>query len=328
MNTKIVYVVTSNESDLYLDQTLLSVYSLRKKEPSAIVELVTDKITNSTIKGKRAEILKYINKKIVVDVPEKYNQVQTSRYIKTSLRQYIEGDFLFIDSDTIITDKLSDIDFFEGSIGMVLNVHVPLDLQFDKNSIRKKIRQVGWTEMDDLPYYNSGIIFVKDDEKGHRFYQEWHNKWKETLKRHHFHYDQPSLTVANAALGFPVHELDGVWNCQIMNNGLPFLNHAKIIHYFANHAVTRKNADKAYLFHDNSLYTKIKEEGTIPPDVSQMIDDAKSAFVLPCRIAVGNELPLLSNSLFKLSMSHSRIYKFFDFSAKIVLKLFSFVSKF
>ena len=94
--------------------------------------------------------------------------------------------------------------------------------------------------VDDLPYYSSGIIFVKDDEKAHRFYQEWHNKWKDTLERHHFHYDQPSLTVANVALGFPVHELDGVWNCRIMNNVLPFLNHAKIIHYFANHAVTKK----------------------------------------------------------------------------------------
>ena len=96
MRTKIVYVVTSDETDVYLEQALLSVFSLRKHNPNAYVELVVDQNTNTTITGKRGEILKYIDNKVVVNVPEEYNKLSRSRWLKTSLRQHIKGDFLYI----------------------------------------------------------------------------------------------------------------------------------------------------------------------------------------------------------------------------------------
>ena len=318
MKTKIVYVISSNEKDLYLDQTLLSVFSLRKYNSDAEVILVVDALTNLSIKGDREAILKYVTSRVVVDVPKEYNQIQTSRYIKTNLRKYVQGDFLFVDSDTIITGSLDEIDNFNGDIGMVLNVHVPLELQSDKLSIKKRIRMSGWHKEDYPPYYNSGVIFVKDNEIGHRFYEKWHEIWEETLKKYHFHYDQPSLSVANVATGFPVQELSGIWNCQIMNNGLPFLYNAKIIHYFAYHAVSKRNADKAYLFHDKRIYQEIKEKGDVPDSISELIDNAKSSFNLPCKIVVGNELNLLSNNLYKLAMNHTRIYNFFERMAYVV----------
>lgn len=119
MKTKVVYVITSTEEDFYLEETLISVYSLKKKSPSIIIELVVDTKTDMTLTGKRATLLDYVDKKIVVNVPEKYNKVQTSRYLKTSVREYVDGDFLFVDSDTIITDSLEGIDHFNCDIGMV-----------------------------------------------------------------------------------------------------------------------------------------------------------------------------------------------------------------
>ena len=68
MNTKIVYVVASDETDFYLEQTLLSVFSLRKHNPDAYVELVVDQDTDTTITGKKGEILKYVDNKVVVNV--------------------------------------------------------------------------------------------------------------------------------------------------------------------------------------------------------------------------------------------------------------------
>lgn len=318
MKTKIVYVLSSGEGDLYLDQTFLSIFSLRKHNPDAEVILAVDTLTNASIKGKREAILKYVSNRVVVDVPSEYNQIQTSRFIKTSLRKYIQGDFLFIDSDTIITGSLNEIDSFKGDLGMVLNVHVSLELQSDKHSIKERIRYAGWKTDDYPPYYNSGVIFSKDNEIGHKFYEKWHELWLKTLKNYHFHYDQPSLSVANAATGFPVQELSGVWNCQIMNNGLPFLHNANIIHYFAYHSVSKKNADKAYAFHNKEIYEEIKQKGDIPDSISVLIDNAKSSFVLPCKIVVGNELDLLSNNLYKLAMNYSNIYQLFEKLAYVV----------
>ena len=75
------------------------------------------------------------DEKAVVNVPEHYNKVQTSRYLKTSLRQTVEGDFLFIDSDTIITDSLADADSLTGNVMMVLDYHVSLQ---QRNSLAEQ----------------------------------------------------------------------------------------------------------------------------------------------------------------------------------------------
>ena len=316
MKTKVVYVVTSTEADLYLYQTFLSVYSLKQKNPQTVVELVVDAKTDATIKGKRAAILELIDKKIIVDVPDTYNKVQTSRYIKTSLRSHVAGDYLFVDSDTIITDRLDEIDNFDGDIGAVLDTHQPLECRHGKENIKQRIRKAGWNGSFDLGYFNSGIIFVRDNERTRAFYRMWHQKWNTMLKQARLHYDQPPLYAANAEMHSVIKELPGVWNCQVMNNGITMLYKAKIIHYLANHAVSRRHADKAYLFHDKSIYDEIKQTGTITPRIAALVEDAKGAFVTPCVVVVGNELELLRNGLYQLSMSLPKVYAIFDTIAR------------
>ena len=53
MKTKIVYTVVSDETDIFIEQALLSIFSLRKHNPNAYVELVIDSLTNESTKGKR-----------------------------------------------------------------------------------------------------------------------------------------------------------------------------------------------------------------------------------------------------------------------------------
>ena len=53
MKTKIVYVVTTDDTDVYLERTLLSVFSLRRHNPNVYVELVVDQDTNATIAGQK-----------------------------------------------------------------------------------------------------------------------------------------------------------------------------------------------------------------------------------------------------------------------------------
>ena len=53
MKTKIVYAVSSDEQDNYLEQTVLSVFSLKRHNPDAVVEFVVDERTDKTIVGKR-----------------------------------------------------------------------------------------------------------------------------------------------------------------------------------------------------------------------------------------------------------------------------------
>lgn len=327
MNTKIVYAVVSNEKDVYLEQTLVSVYSLRLYNPQAHVILAIDEDTDKTIQGKRSEILKYVTEKTVIKVPNKYTQIQRSRYLKTTLRQHIIGDFLFIDSDTIITSSLEDIDTFTGEIGAVLDKHLYIKEHPARKNIHQWAKQIGWEITENTPqYYNSGVFYVKDTPTTHEFYCRWNSFWTEGCKNK-LNLDQPSLGKTYSTMPI-IKELGGVWNCQILENGLKYLYKAKIIHYFSS-CHNDLSYESPYLFLDKQLFMKIKESGQISQEIVAMIKEAKTAFSLHYQIYTGRNLQFFSTYpyffLKKLYYNYPSLYmcmdKFLSAIGKIKRKL-------
>lgn len=326
MRTKIVYVVTSDPKDYYLEQTFLSVYSVRKYNQNVTIELVVDAKTNETIIGKRAGILSYIDKKIVIDVPPKYNKVQTSRYMKTSLREIVNGDYLFVDSDTIITENLNSIDQYESDIMAVINEHVPISQYFDSygNRVKKYAQQEGWKCSDDIPYYNSGVMYVRDTDIAHQFYADWHSTWEETIEKYGRHYDQPPLALINERYGYVIKELPAIWNCQILRYGLPYLSEAKIIHYFA---AMFNNKDLVYAFRDNNILKSIRDSGMVSDEIAELVNKAKSAFVNPTRVCTGSELSLLSGDMALFCVHHPKITAMLNFLFRMVVNVINIIKK-
>lgn len=319
MNTKIIYVVSSDETDVYLEQALLSVFSLRKHNPNAYVELVVDQDTNATISGKRGEILKYIDNKVVVNVPKEYNKQETSRFLKTNVREYVNGDYLFVDSDTIITDKLDEIDLFDGDIGAVVNNHVPISQYYNRyaDKIRRIAKQEGWTCTDNVQYFNSGVLYVKDTEKSRHFCSDWHQTWKKTMKDYGRLQDQRPLALVNEKYGYLINELPGEWNCQILRMALPYLHKAKIIHYFSSNGDNKL----VYAFGNKIIFHKIREHGFITEDIIKYVDNAKSAFVNPTRLCSPKELSLLSGEMAQTCLSHQRLTRMLNAFFRILIKL-------
>ena len=46
-----------------------------------------------------------IDETIVIDLPHEYTNKEKSRILKTNMRNYVKGDFLFIESDGVVSDK-------------------------------------------------------------------------------------------------------------------------------------------------------------------------------------------------------------------------------
>lgn len=326
MKTKIVYVVTSDESDIYLEQALLSAFSLRKHNPNACVELVVDQDTDATLTGKRGEILKYIDSKVVVNVPEEYNKVCRSRWLKTSLRQHVKGDLLFVDTDTIVTDNLEEIDCFTGDIGAVKDKHVLIGKNRKKNTLRVYAERDGWRWSETLAYYNSGVMLVKDSALTHKFYQMWHNKWVEKEGKTGDYTDQSSLAATNESFQYPIKELSGEWNCQIIRNGIIYLANAKIMHY-----MIYEKAHHPWFFYNHDFLNEIKESGCISDKISKMVDEAKFAFDVPNMIISGKDLLLFDSAVFKICKKR-RYFSLFNscatFLLKVTRKLHSYKSKY
>jgi len=281
---KYLYVLASDNTDNYLEQAMLSITSLRLHTHGAFVTLLVDNITETNLTGKRAEILKIVNEFKSIRIDDRFNKHARSRWLKTSMRKSIEGDFLYIDSDTIISDDLSIIASVDIEIGAVLEDHIylseyqkhrPSRLKIIKNMF--KIRK--FDNFDFGVYFNGGVFFCKDCKTGHDFFNEWHRLYLHCFELNLFN-DQASLNYANFNLGNPIKELNGIWNCQLMHDGaIKYIHEAKILHYFTTHV-----QDKFFLLANKEYTDKIKNTGIVDQETINMLKNPKSQFALNTRI--------------------------------------------
>jgi len=311
MKTKIVYTVASDDSDIYLEQTYVSICSLRKFHPDATVVLVVDDNTDKTIKGIREYILGVITHKIVVVPPHEYTKVERSRYLKTTLRNQIEGEYLFIDSDTLITADLSEVDNFEDEICAVIDYHVPLDKHVSFAFIKRQASTINWIiEQSDFCYFNSGVMYVKDTDTTRKLYSRWNEEWTTFRKNTNFPVpsDQPTLGKVNKEMGYVIEEMDGEWNCQIAANGLRFLDRARIIHYFSS---TIKKGDKepVYALMNNNVFLSLKEKGILDETLSQMIASPKTLFAERLVLISGEAMDIYYSHIVKRVISTYRYHR-------------------
>ena len=197
MRTKAVYVVVSGETDVYFEQAWVSAWSLKHYNPGMEVECVVDPDTYDQVMGcYRRQALSVIDRLVRVEVPAQLGKKERSRWLKTSLRRHVEGDFLFIDTDTIVCDSLRDLDSLAGDVMMVRDHHCPFSEMTDAKYILQGIENTLGSRFTEDDYYNSGVIYTKDTPASHAFFEAWHAQWKEFHKQG-VHTDQCSLAVLN-----------------------------------------------------------------------------------------------------------------------------------
>lgn len=313
MNTEIVYILVSDDYDFYWEQALMSMFSLRLYNPTVSVTLITDQITDLGLSGKRQRLMSYIMNKIVVTVPKELTKKQRSRYIKTSLRKYIKGAYLYIDLDTIISSPFPENPFSDMICGAVLDEHVAFPQKYWKGNFRdyqKKVPPLSHISLD--KYFNSGVMFVSDVPETHRLYIEWHKAWLEGMKKG-MDFDQPALAVANNKCGNIIKELPGIWNCQINSNGLAYFFNACIVHYFASHGRS------PFTLGNKDILKKIKEAGDIPDEIGNMIRRHRTAFHPCCKICTGDEINLMLSDIGTLFFYHKHIFAFFERIARFLI---------
>lgn len=269
MKTKLVYVVTSSLDDVYWEEAWVSAWSARYYNPDAHIALVCDKETlDSAGKSYRAKSLELFDETITVDFDHGISKKQRSRWLKTNLREYIRGDFLFIDSDTVITDRLNEIDCWDNDIGMVLDGHSRSLLPGVEQYYEKAYKQAFPVN---VPYYNSGVMFVKDNEKTNAFFHQWHQNWRE-LGGEVDYTDQTPLARTAIEYCNLIIEISGVYNCQI-SASVKYLHQARIIHFFHFRLLPYFTVSP---FMQKTTYERIKEKHRIDEDLQQKILNCKA----------------------------------------------------
>lgn len=329
MKIKILYALTSTDKDIYMEQLWVSVTSLRMYNPVTTVVLLMDKITYEGLIGYRAKLLDLIDESIVVPTPDGYSQKEVSRYIKTTARQWVKGDFLFIDTDTVITGDLSDVDKLEGDVLLCPEFHESLKNNPMSTSLIDRVKQIFDTDISDAPnYYNSGIILCRDTEFAHKFYKQWNENWTKSLKDKNVNFDQPALAKTDHDLGYAIKELDGQYHCQIFLS-IKYLYRAKIIHFF-NMTWFKDAAISPFLTKD--LYMNVKNKGFIDDETLFLIKNVKNQFPAISVTVCRKEFELLvdyGKSLMTIMVKpDTKLKKFCKFMIEKVIRVYWIFQRF
>lgn len=248
MGVKVVYALVFGGDDLFYEMFLLSLCSLRHHDPHRAVEVVLDSDSYREIRRKDEALLEGV-RLTEVGIPPGFDPLQRSRYIKTRLRDVVEGDFLYLDVDTVICGPLAGIDGFGAEIAAVSDENGPVALTDPEKE--KRCRAAGFDGLKGKPFFNGGVFLVRDTAQAHRFFDAWHRRWTESL-RNGIPQDQPALCQANLDCGSPIRELPGEWNCQVCTDvGAHYFPTATVLHYYATYGT----------FEDRIIREHIKNKG-------------------------------------------------------------------
>jgi len=320
-----LHTLTSTPKDFYYEQFFLSATSLKQQMPNAEITLLCNTSTKQTLTGKRSGYEKIVSKIITVDTPSNLSQIEISRWVRTSMRRFVRGDFLFLDGDTIVADDLSSIVDLDINFGACLDKHSLVDTHPKRTNILQKNKQLGFNSRVTDKYFNGGVLFCADTPETHLIFDRWHELWLFSKSKNILR-DQPALNMAiYENLPFFT-ELDGTWNCQIAYNGLPYLSSSKIIHYFATDMVFNESS---FLLASNDIFKQIRDTGVIPDKALELLRKPRSAFVPRAQIIAGDDMLFVVNSdffqfIFFLKKNFFVFFNFLNHIASVVKNILKY----
>lgn len=278
MKTKIVYVVASHADDYYMEQAFVSAWSVRHYNSNCLIEIVCDQDTMNTFdSGVRAQYKYLFDKFIVLDFQEEQCIMERSRSMKTRLREIVEGDFLYLDTDTIVCGDLSCVDGFNFDLGLVSDCNCEFGKFINWKVVVSRTRRLYDVDISaETRYFNSGVIYAKDCKSTHSFYRYWNELWKGRIAEPDGLKDQCALAVANIKCNHLIYEMSGDFNCQIKAS-IQYLHTSKVIHYFN---CMFPELEGLNPFYSDSIFENVRNNG-ITEDIQFKILNNKSLFSSP-----------------------------------------------
>lgn len=321
MKTKIVYVVVSTDNDIYLEQAWVSAYSVKYHNSTAFITFVTDEDTyNGIVSSDRKNILQVIDEIIPIPLEKGLSNMKRSRWIKTNLRNLIKGDFLFIDTDTVITEDISEIDKWNIKMGAVLDLHCTFERFPFADWIKKQLYKVfSCIPHQATQFFNSGVLYVKECEETRHFFTSWHQNWMRGCSKK-VYTDQLSLMKTCDEQQNFITSISGIYNCQILGS-IQYLHKAKIVHFFN----AKWNDNTLCPFFGKDIYIKVKQVRGITEETRNMLLHSKEHFVSPSIPICSYDVDIWYSSIFtllrQLYIRYKVFYKLMNFTSRYIIKL-------
>ena len=297
MRPTILYVLISSDNDIYLEQAYISMFSVKYHMPNSHITLLTDKATESSFINNRRKEIVYADEIISIDLDtKKYNAQQKSRILKTSARQYLKGDFIFIDSDTIVVKPFPDTHGFTSPIMACWDTHATFKENPYRDMCLKHGHLLQWPIDEEETYFNSGVIYVKEDTISYNFYKKWNENLLKGFEKGVF-MDQPSFAKTNFEMGHVIERLDDLWNCEL-KHGVKYMKDSYIWHYLCTNKSKNHNK-QLFILNENNVMIEVKKTAIITDNIKQVVIDPFSGLADVTHCFAGEDVYFFQTPLHK-----------------------------
>lgn len=182
---KAVFSVTSNGYDEFEVMTRLALASLRLTNPDIKAIIAIDPDTHRNLITRNSNLIRDADEIVIIETPEG-DQTFRNRFVRTSVRSSLKGDYLHLDSDILIRGRLDDIFSISGEVIAALNhsQDSPEKQLWTEDALANET--MGWS-VDPNRNLNAGVVLFRDTETVRNLCSLWNQK----------------LTIAYEKLGRP-----------------------------------------------------------------------------------------------------------------------------
>ena len=241
---QVCYVVVSTGWDRHSQMAWVSAHAVRHQEPGARIIMIVE----GTSVGADDEMKRRFAPVADLVIAKRANAstaVAKSRFHKIVLRDYVDGDLLYCDSDTLAVAPFADVLKCKGDVGAVTDFNFPLSKGWFPRDVEQPFRQLGWDYP--LPYQvNAGVIFMRDTPAVHTLSREWLARFQASTALPHV-WDQVTFNSALFATKVPHEVLPHGYNAMVVKRNYRFRS-ARILHFFGS-AVEQRGTLMEHLMH-------------------------------------------------------------------------------
>jgi len=255
------YVLTTAGRDEFADMTYASVAFLRYAHPEAEIICLCDAASHRALEVARHPLLEVVDRALPVETPDAPPSFR-NRFVKTRMRQILEGDFVYFDADTVAVDRVDEMLACPAPMAGIADCGVPEDQTGIDGFSRSVFETMGW-QLPRRTYINGGVLLLRDCEPTRRFGVLWHEKWL-AWSRLGRHTDQQALNSALTDSGINYAVLDGRFNGQF--NGRPSIcrEPAAVWHFYSSQG--ERHLDVPKTIQDEAI-ARFRAEGRLTPEV-------------------------------------------------------------
>lgn len=252
------YVLVGTEQNPLCEACFVSASLLRRLYPESRIVLVCDFATESVLAGKDLSFVEPGVEVVSIDVPEIFeDNAVRSRFIKTSFRMLLDGDLVFLDCDALPFQRFDELFNHSHSFAAVLDRNAEFVRPYMPEWVEPIYKHFDW-KYPLTRYFNSGVMFMRDNAEMQELGMMWHENWHDVLDKFQKHQDQPTLNATLNELKIDTKTMDIRFNAMV-DSSILFARNAKIVHYFFNGR--RNTFDPESLL--QNLVEELKLEGRI-----------------------------------------------------------------